>query len=195
MSSSTKHSSTQRLQPRNHLNNHMSAIVWFSGISALNLIDAVPYCRFEEYAANHFDEYRAVDNIVAYDRQIIAQIDCKPHIQYHTQPKWAQSPWRSMEWNKDQVAISDSGTLAVEVALSKHQEVYIIGCDWNSTDISLQDHHYKFRGWSPPKFVKQHTWLEQRGHRVTWVHLKRQAWMTNFLSHSDFLDLVTSTRH
>ena len=142
-----------------------------------------------------FDEWRAVDNIVAYDLQIIKRIDPKPHIQYHTQVKWSKHPWRGVRWNPGEVDISDSGTLAVEVALSKHQEVFVIGADWGVTDQSIQDHHYEFRGWRPPKFVKQHKWLEQRGSSVTWVHLVRQPWMTRYLTHSDFLDLATSTRH
>ena len=173
----------------------MSAVVWFSGISSMNLVDVMPYTWAEEYACNHFDEFRSVDHIVAYDRQIINQITTKPHIQYHTQPKWSKAPWSAQHWHKDQVAISDSGTLAVEVALSQHDQVYVIGTDWGITDVSVQDHHYEFRGWSPPKFIKQHEWLKQRGNSVIWVHLVKQPWMTHYMSHSDFLDLATSTRH
>ena len=173
----------------------MSALIWFSGPSAINLVDVVPYGIYEEYATNHFDEFRSVDHICAYDNQIVRRIECKPHIKYHTQVKWSKHPWQPHRWRAGEVAISDSGTLAVEVALVKHQEVFVIGADWGVTDVSIQDHHYGFRGWSPPKFVKQHQWLKQRGDSVTWVHLVQQPWMQNFLSHSDFLDLATSSRH
>ena len=173
----------------------MSAIVWFSGISALNLVDSVPYGVWEEYGCNHFDEYRSVDHLVSYDRQMVHNRQLKPNITYWTQPKWRSAGWRSHRWNKDKVHISDSGTLAVETALQHHDQVYVIGADWGVTDVSLQDHHYAFRGWSPPKFIKQHEWLLDRGDKVTWVHLERQPWMVSYLNHSDFLDLATSTRH
>ena len=173
----------------------MSAIVWFSGPSAINLVDVVPYGVYEEYATNHFDEFRSVDHICAYDNQIVSRIEPKPHCQYHTQVKWSKPPWQALRWNPHEVAISDSGTLAIEVALATHHEVFVIGTDWGVTDVSVQDHHYEFRGWSPPKFIKQHEWLKQRGNSVIWVHLVKQPWMTHYMSHSDFLDLATSTRH
>ena len=173
----------------------MSALIWFSGPSALNLVDSVPYGLYEEYGTNYFDEFRSVDHLVSYDRQMVHNRTLNPTITYWTTTKWSREGWRSIRWNKDQVHISDSGTLAVEVALQHHHQVYVIGADWGITDVSVQDHHYTFRGWSPPKFVKQQPWLAQRGSSVTWVHLVQQPWMTHYMSHSDFLDLATSTRH
>ena len=173
----------------------MSAIVWFSGISALNLCDVMPYGKYEEVGCNRFDEWRAVQHLVAYDRQMVQRIQCKPHVQYHTQAKWRQDPWHAIKWNKHSRPISDSGTLAVELARQQgHKTIYIIGADWGVTDTSLQQHHYEFRGHTPPKFTNQHEWLK-RQEDLVWVHLVKQPFMHHYLSHSDFLDLATSTFH
>lgn len=173
----------------------MSALVWFSGISAVNLVDVIPYDSFEEYACNHFDEFRSVQHLVSYDRQMVANRQLKQDITYWTQPKWKCHGWQAVTWNRHTCAISDSGTLAIEAALQQHQHVYVIGCDWSVTDQSMQDHHYTFRGYSPPKFTKQLPWIQQRSSYITWVHLIKQPWMLNWMHHSDFLDLATSSRH
>lgn len=173
----------------------MSAIVWFSGISALNLVDQVPHGQYEEIACNRFDEWRTVKHLVAYDRQMVESIECQPQYQYHTQAKWRKDAWHAIKWNKQTTPISDSGTLAVELARQQgHQTIYIIGCDWQSTDVSLQQHHYEFRGHTPAKFTNQHQWLDHQQDLV-WVHLVKQPFMQRFMHHTDFLAMAESTRH
>ena len=172
----------------------MQAVVWFSGISAVNLVDQVPHGRWTEYGCNWFEEWRQVDHICAYDRQIVAQISTRTHAQLWTQTKWAVQPWQGFTLQREW-AVSDSGTMACELALQQHDSIYVIGCDWGVTDQSIQDHHYEFRGYQPPKFVKQHAWLRRHAARITWVHIHAQPWMQRYLHYSDFLDLCRSSLH
>ena len=153
----------------------MQSIVWFSGPSAMNLIDVIPYDRYVEIGCNHFDQYRSVQHLVAYDRQVIQNYgEQNDQCEYWTQPKWSQQPlWKSIK-KKNSQHIGDSGQLAVALSLQLGaSHTYIIGCDWQITDASIQD----------------------IGQDITWVHLERRPWMQNYLHHSDFLDLATSSRH
>ena len=175
----------------------MQSIVWFSGPSAMNLIDVIPYGPYVEIGCNHFDEWRSVEHIVAYDRQILDQMDqLKPHITYWTQGKWLRSGWQQIP--KQHQHIGDSGQLAVQLS---HQlgasHTYIIGCDWSVTDASVQDHWYTFRDFKPGKYSNiKDKWLSCLDQsQITWVHLEQQPWMRNYMHHSDFLDLATSSRH
>ena len=176
----------------------MQSIVWFSGPSAMNLIDVVPYDRYVEIGCNHFDQYRSVQHLVAYDRQVIQNYgEQNDHCEYWTQPKWSQQPlWKSIK-KKNSQHIGDSGQLAVALSLQLGaSHTYIIGCDWQITDASIQDHWYSFRGYQPPKYSNiKDRWLQDIGQDITWVHLERRPWMQNYLHHSDFLDLATSSRH
>ena len=74
----------------------MQSIVWFSGPSAMNLIDVIPYDRYVEIGCNHFDQYRSVQHLVAYDRQVIQNYgEQNDQCEYWTQPKWSQQPSKS----------------------------------------------------------------------------------------------------
>lgn len=178
----------------------MQSIVWFSGPSAINLIDVVPYGRYVEIGCNHFQEMRSVQHTVAYDRQIIDQFDhLDENCEYWTHARWSKPPlWKRIHKQKYDSHIGDSGQLAVQLSQQLGMShTYIIGCDWGVTDISIQDHRYTFRGYQPPKYTNvKDKWLSRLDQSaVTWVHLEPQPWMHNFLHHSDFLDLATSSRH
>lgn len=177
----------------------MSAIVWFSGVSGTNLWDVVPHHHHVEYACNHFNEFRSVDHIIAYDRQIIAQTQPDASIEYWTQPKWASQTWQAVPHHTPTTQISDSGQLAIHLAHTHdHHTIYVIGCDWGVTDRSVQDQFYGFRGWQPPKYTPtKQRWLDtcQYVNKIVWVHLERQPFMRRFLHHDDFLDLITSSHH
>jgi len=166
----------------------MQSIVFFSGPSAINLVDVIPYGHFTEIGCNHFDDFRSVDHIVAYDRPMVQSIQPKPNCQYWTQGKWLRSGWHQVTHKNPHQG--DSGQLAVALAQQLDSEkIYIIGCDWGVSDASIQQHHYAFRGWRPPKYTNiKDKWLSQLDQsNIVWVHLERQAWMLNYQHHNDFL--------
>lgn len=176
----------------------MQSIVWWSGPSAVNLVDVMPYCVYEEYGCNFFQELRSIDHAVCYDLPVMDLIEQTPSVTYWCRPKAARPNWRPVPHPYQHCHVSDSGTLAVELALARNPEhCWIIGCDWGNTNVSIQDHHYAFRGYQPPKYTNiKDKWLSELDHtRVTWVHLQRQPWMTSFIHQRDFLDFSTSLRH
>lgn len=164
----------------------------------MNLVDVVPYGVYEEFGCNFMYEWRSVDHTVCYDHQVIRRIPitaptrlwCK---RSHTRPHWHPVPQPFINQH-----VSDSGLLAVDLAMSMGSEMtWIVGCDWAVTDASIQDQSYDFRGYQPAKYTPiKDKWLSQLDNsRVTWVHLNRQPWMVNWCHHDDFLDLSTSSRH
>ena len=176
----------------------MQSIVWFSGPSAFNLIDVLPTDRYEEFGCNHFNDFRSLHHVIAYDKPIIDAITPTPMSTHWCRDKFLRDGWHKMPFSTEHSRCNDSGTMAVELALHVNaSHCWIIGCDWGVTDVSIQDHHYSFRGYQPPKFTpNKNKWLQTLDHsRVTWVHLERQPWMQSYINHSDFLDLSLSISH
>ena len=177
----------------------MQCVVWWSGVSAINLIDVLPHNRFTEIGCNFIEQFRSVQHVVAYDKQVVDRLPRTDHCTYHTQIKWCNRPnWMPIRHTYWKSYIHDSGTLAVQLASHlSDQPCYVIGADWDHARTSIQDHHYEeFRGYQPPKLVKQkQNWLEVWSERVIWVHVERQPWMRHYINHSDFLALAMSTFH
>lgn len=176
----------------------MQCVVWWSGVSAVNLIDVLPYNRFTEIGCNFIEQFRSVQHVVAYDKLVIDRLERTANCTYHTQIKWSKNPeWMPIRYQYLKSYIHDSGTLAVELASQiSDQPIYIVGADWDQNNISLQDPYYTFRDFKPPKMPTQKAnWLKVMGEKIVWVHLERQPWMRHYMHHSDFLDLAMSTFH
>jgi len=176
----------------------MQSIVWFSGPSAMNLVDVVPYGKYTELGCNFMYQYRSVDHAVCYDHQVIIRMPDDVRCERWCRHQYARSHWHTVIRPYSNQHISDSGTLAVEVSQRLGAtHTWIIGCDWGVSDASIQNDSYQFRGYQPAKYSPiKDKWLAQLDHaRVTWVHLERQPWMQSYINHSDFLDSAMSDFH
>jgi hypothetical protein len=103
-------------------------IVWFNGLSQRQLID-IPK-RGLEIGCNYIRRVRPVDFVVAYDGDVINNIEREPSVIYYTRPAQAVGD-KWLRIGEDNVQGLNSGCLAVLLAtkLSKNT-IYIIGCDW-----------------------------------------------------------------
>src|SRR6056300_461360 len=174
--------------PQSQLISPASCVVWWSGPSATPLLVSTPRCEYE-IGCNHIEQWRSVDSVVAYDRQIvqnlIKQDTFNVDTQYWTQRVWTRPGWDSFTIDKHYQQVHDSGTLAVEVALHLgHRMIHIIGADWHVTNDSIQQEHYAFRGHKPNKMPeRKKNWLSRVSSRceIVWVHPVRAAWMRHYL--------------
>ena len=164
----------------------------------MNLVDVVPYLRYEEYGCNWMHQWRAVDHTVSYDYQVISRMAATTHKRWCPK-KFSRPTWRPVPQPYINEGVGDSGQLAIELA-QRHgaEHIWVIGCDWGVTDASVQDQCYEdFRGYQPPKFTDaKHKWLSQLdASLITWVHLEPQPWMASYINHTDFLELALSRSH
>jgi hypothetical protein len=128
----------------------MTAVVWFNGPSQKKLIYTLPPQTLE-VGCNFIERYRPVHHVCAYDIPIVQKISMTTGVQYHTRPDATRAGWNIIRDHT--LASTNSGCLAVYVALQNTKgPVYIIGCDWGTTDTSTQDELYG-KGYTTRKYT------------------------------------------
>lgn len=103
-------------------------IVWFNGHSQRRLLDLPK--QGLEIGCNYIRRVRPVDFVVAYDPDVINNIEREDKVVYYTRPNYASLPTWQAIGGINQEGLN-SGCLAVLLATKlTHKPIYIIGCDW-----------------------------------------------------------------
>lgn len=115
-------------------------IIWFNGPSGVELMASLPRQPFE-IGCNLIQNNRDVDVVCAYDVDTVSKIEIKPNTEYYTREEAAHSKWNII--NDHIIKSTNSGLLACYVAKIKKQfPIYILGCDWGLTKISIFEKEY-----------------------------------------------------
>lgn len=113
-------------------------IVWFNGHSQRQLLDLPK--RGLEIGCNYIRRVRPADFVVAYDPDVINNIEQEQGVVYYTRPDYAiPDKWHRI--GQDCIQGMNSGCLAVLLATKlTHKPIYIIGCDWGLNTKTVFDY-------------------------------------------------------
>ena len=122
-------------------------IVWFNGPSVRQFLQ-VPRQDLE-IGCNFIERLRSVDHVCAYDRQVIDRLQVAPPTKYWTRPAIKNTGWETPD---SKLRAFDSGTLGLVLAHALGLDhVYVLGCDWHTTNESVFDAVYDWRNYQPAK--------------------------------------------
>jgi len=127
----------------------MSIIVWFNGLSSQKFIKTLPKQNIE-IGTNYITNLRNVNCVCAYDTDVVLKIKTLPNVKYYTVPHGQTPGWQVIRDTR--VQGTNSGILALYLAVQQNETVYIIGCDWGINEKSTQDEYYK-KDYYPRKYT------------------------------------------
>lgn len=156
-------------------------IVWFNGPSAAEFYHIPP--QSQEIGCNFIEQRRRVDHVCAYDGEVVNRLP-----QGHTRKSMGRPGWQAV---MSDISYQCSGTMALVLAVELGWDhLYLVGCDWEITDISVFDQLYTWRPNTPRKLNRPRLStlaMVAARLRLTAVGSPRDWPGVNFVSKKDFL--------
>jgi len=151
--------------------------------------------RFTEIGCNFIQRHRAVDHVCCFDHQMKPQVSVTPPAIYYCRNGHRGGGWGEVVWSSHE-SVQNSGMMAVRLAIHlRFQRIWVLGCDWGSTTISIYDDIYHGdkalpRAPGRRKFTngalrQMEEWMTKRGVQI--VSDRQEPFRLPVVSVTDFL--------
>lgn len=173
-------------------------LVFFNGPSVTQFY-TLPR-KITEIGCNFIQQHRSVDHVCCFDHQMKSKITPTPPTLYYCRNGQRGGGWGEVTWSSHET-IQNSGMMAIRLAINlRFQRIWVLGCDWQTTTLSVYDHLYHKdpllpqapgrKKYTDTQLRQMDEWMEKRG--VSVVTDRKALFKKPIVSVKSFLETYDS---